>query len=163
VARGVAALLALALSVSAAAAEAQQRDVGPVRVALFGGARVTAPAAALVGLAGEIEIENVWVLAAAASYLSVSGGRYARYEVDGRWRPVREGWLRPYAGAGLAVARSSLASAGGPARTRLGALALAGADVPVLHTLAFVEAVGVETGSLTFELRGGLRLLVFGQ
>jgi outer membrane protein W len=116
-----------------------------------------------VGLAGELEIERIWSLSAAALYVNVSEGSYARYEVDGRWHPAQEGWLRPYLGAGVAVAHTSLASVGGPSRTRLGGIASAGVDVPVLHTLLFAEVVGVETGSFSVEVRGGLRLLVFGQ
>lgn len=161
-ARRVAVVLAAALCAAPAPLWAQ-RDVGPVRVALFGGARVTRPAAGLVGLAGELEIERIWSLSAAASYVDVGEGSYARYELDGRWHPAQEGWLRPYVGAGVAVARSSLASVGGPGRTRFGGIAYAGVDVPVFHVMPFVEVVGVETGSFSVEVRGGLRLLVFGQ
>jgi hypothetical protein len=139
-----------------------QRDVGPVRLALFGGARVSSPAASLAGLAGELELGGIWSLAAAATYVGVSGGSYARYELDGRWHPSREGRLRPYLGVGLAIARSA-AAVGGPSETHVGGLGFAGVDVPVFHTTPFIEVVGVETGSFFVEVRGGLRLLVFGR
>jgi hypothetical protein len=158
-AAGITLILALCAAPTPARA---QRDVGPVRVALFAGVRVAGGGEPLVGLAGELELHQVWTLAAAASYVSVTGGSYTRYEVDGRWRPAREGAVRPYLGAGLAVTRSSVASVGGPTRTRYGGLAIAGVEVPVFGTTFFAEVVGVETGSLTAEVRGGLRLLVIG-
>ena len=160
-ARRVTVALVAALCASAAPLWAQ-RDVGPVRLALFGGVRVNTPAASLAGLAGELELEGIWSLAAAATYVAVSGGSYARYELDGRWHPSRAGWLRPYLGAGFAVARSS-AAVGGPSRTDVGGLGFAGVDVAVLHVTPFIEAVGIQTGSFFVEVRGGLRLLVFGQ
>jgi hypothetical protein len=138
-----------------------QRDVGPARVALFAGARLTPATAALVGLAGELELKRTWTLAAAVSVADVSGGNSARYELDGRWRPAGAGPIRPYVGAGVALTRSSAALAGGPTSTHVGGLALVGVEVPLLGTW-FVEAVGVETGDFTAEVRGGVRLLVFG-
>jgi hypothetical protein len=138
-----------------------QRDVGPARVALFAGARLTDPTAALVGLAGELELKRVWTLAAAVSVVDVSGGNSARYEFDGRWRPAGTGPIRPYVGAGVALTRSSAAVSGGPTSTHIGGLALVGAEAHLLGTW-FVEAVGVETGDFTAEVRGGVRLLVFG-
>lgn len=159
-ARRVTAALVAALCASAAPLWAQ-RDVGPVRVALFGGARVSSPSAGLAGLAGELDLGGIWSLAAAATYVAVSGGSYARYELDGRWHPSRTGWLRPYLGVGLAIARSS-AAVGGPGETDVGGLGFAGVDVPVLHVTPFIEVVGVQTGSFFVEVRGGLRLLVFG-
>lgn len=154
-------LLILALCATPATALAQ-RDVGPVRVALFAGARLSSPSAALLGLAGELSLQQRYVLAAGATLVTVSEGSYARYELDGRWHPESESWLRPYVGAGVAITRSSSASVGGPAVTRYGALVLAGAQTPVLGTTSFVEVVGVETGSFSLEFRGGVRLLVFG-
>jgi len=139
-----------------------QRDVGPVRVALFAGAHLTRPSAALLGLAGELDLKQRYVLAAAATLVTVSEGSYTHYELDGRWHPESESWLRPYLGAGFAITRSSSASVGGPAVTSYGVLALAGAETRVLGTRSFVEVVGVETGSFSLEVRGGVRLLVFG-
>ncbi len=137
-----------------------QNDVGPVRLALFGGARVSQPSAALAGLAGELELGGTWTLAAGATYVAVTGGSYARYELDGRWTPTSEGRLRPYVGAGLAVDRSS-AAIGGPGRTRVGGLGFAGVDLRLIGPPLFIEVVGVETGTFTAEVRGGFRLLVF--
>ncbi len=141
-----------------------QRDVGPVRVALFGGARLTRTQSGLVGLAGELQLQQIGSLAATVSYVDVGGGgSYARYELDARWHPAQEGWLRPYLGLGAAIAHSSNASVGETGTTRVGGLAFAGVDVPFLRTTLFAEVVGIETGSFSAEVRGGIRLLVFGQ
>ena len=153
-------LIPLLLALAPAPLQAQ-RDVGPVRVALFAGARLTTPTAALVGLAGELELQQVWTLAAAVSVVDVSGGSSARYELDGRWRPAGAGPIRPYVGAGVALTRNSAAAAGGPTSSQVGGLALVGVEVPLLGTW-FAEAVAVGSGDFTAEFRGGVRLLVFG-
>jgi len=155
-------VLAAALCLAPAALLAQ-RAVGPVRLALFAGSRLSHPSVGLAGLSGELELERIWSLQAAAQYLDVGAGSYARYELDGRWHPAQGGWIRPYLGAGVALARTSEAALGGPSRDHVGGVGFAGVDVPVFHSTLFAEAVGVETGSLTWELRGGFRLLVLGQ
>jgi hypothetical protein len=160
-ARAARAALLLALSAAPAPALAQ-RDVGPVRVALFAGTIITRGGGTLVGVAGELELHRIWTLAAAASYVGSSTDLEAQYELDARWRPPNEGALRPYLGGGFVVTSNSIASLNGPARTRFGGLALLGMDVALFGTTAFAEAVGVETGSLTFLVRGGVRLLVIG-
>ena len=155
---------ALLLTLTAAPAPAlAQRDVGPVRVALFAGLRLGHESRPLLGVAGELELHGTWTLAAAASAVSESDGSYAQYELDGRWRPQGEGWLRPYLGAGVAVARSSIVVVGGPARTRFGALAIAGVEAPFLGTTTFVEALAFEYGDLSVQARGGVRLLLIGR
>lgn len=164
---GLAALaLLLALAATPATALAQ-RDVGPVRVALFAGARLGHAGQPLLGVAGELDLESalhgVWTLAAAASAVVESAGSYTQYELDARWRSGNEGRVHPYAGAGVVLSRSSVLMTGGPAETRFGGLALAGVEIAVVGTTAFVEALALEDGGFSAQLRGGVRLLLIGK
>jgi hypothetical protein len=162
----LAAALALALCAVPASALAQE-DVGPVRIALFAGLRLGHESQPLLGFAGELELRGAlhgtWILGAAASAVIESDGSYTQYEFDARWRPQGEGWIRPYLGAGVAVARSSFLMTGGPAQIRFGGLALAGVEIPFLGTTTFVEALALEDGELSAQARGGFRLLLIGR
>lgn len=162
------AALAIALALAAAPATARaQRDVGPARVALFGGARLGHRTQALLGVAGELdlpsELHGIWTLAAAASTVTHSDGSYAQYEFDARWRSGVAAGVHPYAGAGVVLARSAALMTGGPAETRFGGLALAGVEIAVVGTTAFVEAVALEDGGFSGQIRGGVRLLLIGR
>lgn len=165
-ARSSRAALLLVLCAAPAPALAQQ-DVGPVRVALFAGARLGHGSQPLVGLAGELELHGAlhgtWTLAAAASAVIESDGSYTQYEFDARWHPQADGWIRPYVGGGVSVARSALLISGGPAQTRYGALAIAGVGIPLLGTTTFVEALALEDGEFSVQARGGVRLLLIGR
>jgi hypothetical protein len=160
--------LALLLALAAAPAPARaQRDVGPVRVALFAGARLSHASEPIIGMAGELELHGAlhgtWTLGAAASAVIESAGSYTQYELEARWRPRDEGGLRPYVGAGVALSRSAFLATGGPAETRFGGLALAGVEIPLLGTTTFVEALALEDGALSAQVRGGVRLLLIGR
>ena len=160
--------LALLVALAAAPAPARaQRAVGPVRVALFAGVRLTRTSQPLIGVAGELELRGAlhgtWTLGAAASAVIENDGSYTQYEFEARWRPGDEDGLRPYFGAGVALTRSAVLSLGGPAETRFGGLALAGIEIPLLGTTAFVEALALEDGALSGQVRGGVRLLLIGR
>ena len=68
---GVAGVALLAALAAAPAPALAQRDVGPVRVALFTGARLGHGRQPLIGVAGELELQSAlhgtWTLGAAAS------------------------------------------------------------------------------------------------
>jgi|GEM_PF-5609703 len=160
---GLAALALLLVLAATPATALAQRDVGPVRVALFAGVHLGHDTRPLLGLAGELELRGTWSLAIVASTLSQRDGTYAQYEVEARWRPLGEGRVRPYLGAGAVAARSSFIASGGPATTRFGALALAGVEVPLLGTTSFLEALALEDGGFSAQLRGGVRLLLIGK
>jgi hypothetical protein len=160
--------LALGLALAAAPATARaQRDIGPARVALFAGARLGRTSQPLIGVAGELEmrtaLHGTWTLGAAASAVIESGGSYTQYELEARWRSQDEGGLRPYLGAGVALSRSAILVTGGPAVTRFGGLAIAGVEIPLLGTTTFVEALALEDGALSAQVRGGVRLLLIGR
>ncbi len=155
-------LLALLLVCGAAAPALAQRDVGPVRVGLFGGVRVSAPAATVLGLGGELDLEEVWTIAAVASLTDVRAGNRSRFELDARRRLGEPGGLRPYVGAGAVFTREPSPVAADPTRTRFGGLALAGVEGSLLGASAFAEVVGVQTDAFVVEVRAGVRLLVFG-
>jgi hypothetical protein len=160
--------LALLVALAAAPAPAlAQRAVGPVRVALFSGVRLGHASQPLIGVAGELELQSAlhgtWTLGAAASAVIESDGSYTQYEFDARWRPGDEGGVRPYFGAGVALTRSAFLVTGGPELTRFGGLALAGVEIPFLGTTTFVEALALEDGDLSAQVRGGVRLLLIGR
>lgn len=164
---GVGALAAAFALCAVAAPALAQQDVGPVRVALFAGARLGHETRPLFGLAGELELHGAlhgtWILAAAASTVSQREGSYAQYEVDARWRPEGEGRLLPYVGGGAVLTRRSSLMAGGPTQTGYGGLAIAGVEIPLLGTTAFVEGLALEDGAFSAQLRGGVRLLLIGR
>ena len=45
----------------------------------------------------------------------------------------------------------------------VGGLALAGVEIPLLGTTTFIEALALEDGGLSAQVRGGVRLLLIGR